>query len=174
MTRELGKHFAIGTTAGPDIANLQLNFWHLAVQKFEEIRRKWRTFAVEDRSNDPVPDEYTEDEFVVDAATAIVLAGTSVSQLVGQNVEPERNGRTPKIGSALKRFVGNSLPKHIRAFVDVYDDIRHLGPAKHEAIEEITEEALCQHMSAAQDAWVAVLKSQGAPTDDFRRDFSFE
>lgn len=56
---------------GSGVANLQLWFWRNAVERFL-------------RMEESVADYDEEADFFVEASTVIVLAGTSVSQLLGQ------------------------------------------------------------------------------------------
>lgn len=167
----MAKHFAVGDSEGPDVANLQLNFWRLAVQKFDEIRGKWDTHVLVPGEVDDA--EYTENEFVVDAATAIVLAGTSVSELAGQNVEP-RGNQTPDLRPALRTLLGAAIPAKMEGFIKIYDDLRHFGQAKYDAVASISEQDLCEYLLAAQEIWVAVLRRLGRPVDnDFSHRFEF-
>ena len=123
------RRFAYGTTGGPDIANLQLGFWHDAVNTFYHVEAQWRRYAVEDEDSSGGTDDYSTNEFIVDAARGLVLAGTSLSILVGQNVEPEERGKkrvTPKLTTALADLLG-PLDDWARELVQMYDDIRHFG-----------------------------------------------
>ena len=166
------RRFAMGSTDGPDISNLQLNFWRLAVQKFEEIQEKWRRYAI-DETSDNWP-EYTENEFKVDAAIALVLAGTSIAELVGQNL-PCASERTKPLGGGLDDLFGGNPPSGTKALIKIYNDLRHFGAPKHEAVWGVTEEILCEHLKVAQKIWLAVLKRQGhSANEDFRHSFVFE
>jgi hypothetical protein len=167
------RRFAIGASDGPDIANLQRHFWRHAIWHFREIQNKWREFAVPD-DTEPEDPLYTQNEFLVDAAVAIVLAGTSIAELVGQNLEPE-GGKTPDLRPGLRTLLGPEYDSTVDQFVSVYDNLRHFGPAKHDAIFGITEEALCEHMTTAQNIWRRILAQQGGAVDgDFAVRFTFE
>lgn len=153
------KNFAYGTTGGPDIVNLQLGFWCDAVKTFQDVEARSRKCAVEDEDCSGGSDDYTKDEFTVDAARGVVLAGTSLSILAGQNVGPEGRGkkrRTPNLTSALKELLV-PLDDRAREFIQMYDDIRHFGLAKHESIEGLTEKRYCEFMTTAQSLWKKVL-----------------
>lgn len=171
------KRFAFGTTGGPDTVNLQLGFWCDAVNTFQHVRTQWRKCAVEDEDCSGGSDDYTEHEFVVDAARGIVLAGTSLSILIGQNVESEERGNrrmTPKLTTALKKL---QVPFDDRAreFFQMYDDIRHFGLAKHDTIHGLTEERYCDLMTTAQSLWKKVLeKIKIIERDFFDNDFCLE
>lgn len=171
------KRFAFGTTGGPDIVNLQLGFWRDAVNTFQHIRTEWRKCAVEDEEWSGGSDDYTEDDFVVDAARGLVLAGTSLSILVGQNVKPEERGKkrvTPKLTTALADLLG-PLDDRAREFVQMYDDIRHFGLAKHETVDGLTEKRYCEFMTTAQSLWKKVLeKIKINERDFFDNDFCLE
>lgn len=171
------KRFAFGTTGGPDIVNLQLGFWNDAVETFYHVETQWRKCAVEVEDCSSGSDHYTEHEFVVDAARGVVLAGTSLSILVGQNVEPEERGTrrvTPKLTTSLTDLLG-PLDDRAREFIQMYDDIRHFGLAKHETIDGLTEERYCELMTTAQSLWKKVLeKIKINERDFFDNVFRFE
>ena len=172
MNQAQAKRFATGISGGPAISNLQLNFWRLAVQQFEDIRQKWRRYAVDENSTDSP--EYTENEFSVDAATALVLAGTSIAELIGQNL-PWEGERTKPLRAGLDELFGGNSPSGTNALIKIYDDLRHFGPAKYEAVLDVTEETLCEHLKVAQEIWLAVLEKQGCPAnEDFRHSFVLE
>ena len=42
------KLFAFGDSSGPDITNLQLSFWRLAVRQFDEILETWKAAPIND------------------------------------------------------------------------------------------------------------------------------
>ena len=143
----------------PDIVNLQLGFWRDAVNMFQHVETQGRKCAVEDEDCSGGSDDYTTDEFIVDAARGVVLAGISLSILVGQNVEPEERGKrrvTPKLTTALTDLLG-PLDDRAREFIQMYDDIRHFGQAKYERINGLTEERYCEFMTTAQSLWKKVL-----------------
>lgn len=167
------KRFAFGDTNGPDISNLQLTFWRLACERFSMIKLHWQDSVVA-RAGEDDPD-YTENEFKVDAATTIVLAGTSISELIGQNVSTDRTGRTPSPREGLTQLLGEGVPPGADALIAIYDDLRHFGPAKHTAVWDLTEDLLCEHLRTAQQIWGAVLAHQGQPiTSEFRQPFSLD
>lgn len=172
MDKKPRKHFAFLATGGPDISNLQLKFWRMAVSKFREIEEEWRRSAIDDEEGDSWP-SYGEHDFKVDAAVAIVLAGTSVSELIGQN-SPAKGNRTPSPGEGLRTLLGSRVPPDADAFIKIYDDLRHFGDAKAEAVWNVTEDDLCKHLSTAQSIWVSVLGHRRAKvTDEFRYKFVF-
>lgn len=171
------KRFAFGCTGGPDIVNLQLGFWKNSIATFKFIKEQWEKCAVEENGRGTGSDKYTEDDFKVHAARGIVEAGTSLSILVGQNVPPEEwKGRqvTPSLRGALAVLL-ESLDGTAEEFIRIYDDIRHFGLAKHETIEELTEEKYCALMTTAQSLWKRVLVVQGMSERGFFDDeFRFE
>lgn len=168
------KRFAWGDSPGPDVANLQLKFWQLAVEMFDRIVENWRTYAVDEEGEWPeASDDYTENEFVIDAAVALVLAGTSISELIGQNVFPHGE-KTPHLRPAYKILLRDEIPDDVESFFSIYDALRHFGPAKHTAVDEITEEGFCKYFETAQSIWQEVLKKRGKEiADEFRRCFRF-
>ena len=169
------KHFAEVDSEGPDVSNLQRRFWTLAVDAFEQIKEHWRRDAVSDESEEPEDTPgYVAQDFEVDAAVAIVLAGTSISELLGQNAEA-RGLRVPGITEAWQEIHGTQTPQALSDFVGFYDALRHFGEPKHEAVRSITEEGLCRHLQTAQDVWVSVLRARGrAVTSEFEHTFDFE
>ncbi len=169
------KHFAELDSEGPDISNLQRRFWELAVRSFDEIKEHWNQEAVSDDIEEPeTTPEYQAQDFEVDAAVAIVLAGTSISELLGQNVTPHGSA-VPAITKAWGEIHGKEPPEDLRDFVKVYDALRHFGPPKHDAVRNITEEEFCKHFRTAQDVWTSVLHKRGRPiTDAFKHTFDFE
>ena len=163
------KYFAATTSEGPDLANLQLLFWRLAVEQFERIKGKWHRYAIED-PNDADP-EYGANDFVEDAAVAIILAGTSMSELIGQNV-PADGDKTPYLRPALKSLIGDPIPQYIEDFITIYDGLRHFGEAKYELVNSITEDSLCEYMTSAQKLWHYILQMRSRPiTTDFTHTF---
>lgn len=110
---------------------------------------------------------------MIDAAVAIVLAGTSVAELIGQNVPPDGT-QTPHLRPAYKTLLADPIPDPVEEFFKVYDCMRHFGPAKHQAVAGITEERLCNYLTTAQSVWTQVLTELGATVgDDFQQIFRF-
>jgi len=170
----MARRFATGDSDGPNVANLQINFWKMAVEVFYQIIEKWKIYAVDEEGEEVAAnDEYTENEFVIDAAVAIVIAGISISELIGQNV-PSDGNKTPHLRPAYKALFRDHIPDDVGAFFSIYDSLRHFGPAKYNAVSEITEKSLCEHFKTAQSIWNDVLKLRNAEiSDEFRHDFLF-
>ena len=135
----------------------------------------------DDADDDP---EYDFGDFLEDAVVAIVLAGTSVSQLLGQN-SPSKTSKIPSPKVAIAELLSHSnfnsktkedLTNSFHEFVQVYDAVRHFGEAKHETIAQLTEESLCKHLTTCQDVWRFVLQSvygRKPSTGEFDRKFEF-
>jgi|GEM_PF-4379750 hypothetical protein len=168
------RHFASGDSNGPNVNNLQRNFWYLALDGFKHLLQKWERYSVrEDDDKLESEDNYTEDDFVVDAAVVLILAGTSVTQLIGQNVNPVGDRVLPP-RQAYKQLLGHPVSDDFVKFIDVYDSLRHFGSPKYDAVEAITPENLCQHLRIAQSAWCDVLRHRGEPIGDhLQNDFTF-
>jgi hypothetical protein len=165
------RHFASGDSNGPNVDNLQRNFWHLALDGFKNLLQKWKRYSVED--DDELETDYTENEFKVDAAAVLILAGTSVTQLIGQNVDPDGD-RVPTPRKAYEQLLGHEPSDDFKNFIEVYDALRHFGPPKHDAVDAITPELLCQHLRTAQSVWWNVLRHRGEPIGDhLQNDFTF-
>ena len=167
------KRFASGDTNGPNVNNLQRNFWHLALNGFNELLQKWQRYAIREEDNELESDEYTENEFVVDATVILILAGTSVTQLIGQNVAANGN-RVPPPRQAYEQLFGHPPSDEFVEFIDLYDALRHFGSPKYDAVAAITPEHLCKHLKTAQSVWIDVLRGRGEPTDmHLHTDFKF-
>lgn len=159
--------FAILSSDDEHVWNLQYYFWKNAMDHFDTIKNT---------------DYNKEGVFEVDACMAIVLAGTSISQLLGQNVGVDSSGKTdgPRAafrkltsGKDLKSIGFGGLKKRFEGFVTVYDDIRHFGLSlpKHRQIRDINEQSLCEFLTTAQDVWKLVAKLLGAASMPHSEDF---
>lgn len=177
------KSFAQLDSEGPTLANLQLKAWRAALRQFDWIKTMWDTYAVEGEEDVIDDDWYDDRDFVEDAVIAITLAGTSISQLLGQNVSPDGT-RTPSPVDALLRLIPSGVPAGLRnvpadiadrfrAFNAVYEDVRHFGVVKYGTINKITEHRLCEWMTTAAAVWRLVLQTQGqVVSPEFQRVFS--
>lgn len=167
------RRFAYGDSSGPNVNNLQRNFWRLALDGFNDLLEKWRRYSVKEESYEPESDEYTENDFVVDSAAVIILAGTSVTQLIGQNVVS--NGvRVPPPRQAYEQLLGNPPSGDFVNFINLYDALRHFGSPKYDAVEAITPERLCEHLRTAQSVWQDVLRHRGDQIGNhLQNDFAF-
>jgi hypothetical protein len=164
----MDRHFAYTTSPDdPNFANLQVAFWDLAVRKFGWIKARagqdgffWSTFATE-------------------AAVVIVLAGTAISELLGQNT-PSKNGRVPDLKKAAATLYDpNPVPPPLTEFIEAYDALRHFGEPKWELIHSLMNHEsparLCLLLNAAADVWARVLDGKDAPDyPPARYRFTFE
>jgi hypothetical protein len=130
--------------------------------------------AVFEDSNHLVDDDaYNEDDFIIDASVTLVLAGTSVAALLGQNAYSGGN-KTPSPREAYKNIIKDPTPHDVEAFLNIYDALRHLGPSKYDEIGNITKEDLCYYMNTAQNIWQDVLKYRNSNIgEDFQHNFRF-
>ena len=169
------RHFAELDSEGPDVSNLQRRFWEIAVDLFHRIEEHWKQDAVSDDTEEPEKTpRYQTQDFEVDAAVAIVLAGTSISELLGQNVAPH-GSCVPDILKAWSKLHNTRPPQDLKDFVTLYNALRHFGSPKYDVVSNITEEGFCRHFRTAQDVWTSVLRKRGRPiTDDFKHTFDFE
>ncbi len=152
------KHFAYTTSPdSPDFANLQRAFWDLAIERFGWIKAN------------AGQDGFMWSMFATEAAVVIVLAGTAISELLGQNMPP-KNGRVPgpkEAATALYR--PGAMPEAFVEFIDAYDALRHFGEPKHALIHELSDVAgsgparLCRLLNAAGDVWARITDGQDAP-----------
>jgi hypothetical protein len=167
------RRFATGDSCGPNVNNLQRTFWRLALDGFQDLLEKWQRYAVHEEDNEPEGDDYTEWDFVVDAAAVLILAGTSITQLIGQNIDSDGD-RVPPPRRAYDELLGHPPSDRFADFVKVYDALRHFGPPKYEAVYAITPDSLCQHLRTAQSVWHEVLEHRGeAIGDHLQNDFAF-
>lgn len=166
------------------LTNLQLYFWRCAVETFEQMCE--------------VFDDYVEDEaaFCVDASILLVLAGTSVSQLLGQQwrdgiIKEDRDkpDRVPEIRELIDRMIGDTdkenlvsiSPSHVKSsfkeFIKVYDGIRHFGEPKQKVLDALTHKKVTEFMETLQHVWRIVAKMRPHPSElrpvDFGNDFQF-
>ncbi len=166
------RRFAFGDSCGPNVNNLQRNFWHLALEGFKGLLRKWASYSVGEEGG-LESEDYTEHDFVVDAAAVLILAGTSVTQLIGQNIEPDGK-RIPPPRQAYEQLLGHPPSADFVNFINLYDALRHFGFPKYEAVEATTPELLCQHLRTAQSVWQDVLRHRGESIGDhLQTDFVF-
>lgn len=154
------RHFGTGDSNGPNVNNLQHTFWQLAVERFEALLKKWENYTVYKYEDELEEYEYTEDNFVVDTAVVLILAGTSISHILGQNTDPEGD-RVLSSLQAYQKLLGYPASGDIKAFIDVYDALRHFVSPKFEAVDSITPDKLCKHLRTAQSIWCEVLKRRG-------------
>ena len=147
------RRYAVATSAGPEIANLQLASWHQAVQLYREYAEQ--SFGA-DGGIDPNAFEI--------ATVAVILAGTSVTQLLGQNADPS-GIRVPSPVNMLRDLV-DSDPDGLRLLSDyskcnrLYDDLRHFGSHKYEHVDSIDPPSFAHFFTVCQDVWLYVLKAK--------------
>ena len=179
----MGKHFAEVDSEGPTLVNYQLTFWRLALGQFAKIADCLASYGVDDaEDNSETEGEevvYDYKDFAQDAAVAIVLAGTSVAEIVGQNVSPsvtKKGMDTPFLGPAIETMFGSgAVPPDVKRFIVAYNALRHFGPAKYAVVRDITARDFCEYMTAAQTVWQVVLRKCGRPVkSEFQRKFALE
>lgn len=142
------------------LRNLQLYFWRNAVEHFYEMAAN--------------VDEYTFDEavFDVDASMVIVLGGTSISQLLGQQwrngnikTNDDKPDRVPSMIELLNRIISgveaeqlngicpNDTKDTFADFVRLYDALRHFGEPKEDEVAALDKDSLCRYMTTLQNIW---------------------
>ncbi|HBC88826.1 MAG TPA: hypothetical protein DCZ94_17930 [Lentisphaeria bacterium] len=146
----------------PDVTNIQLELWRLAVVKYEEIK---------DHSEEVV---LKKSDFIVLASVTLILAGSSLTQLVGQNAI-FAGSRVPSPADELEKQLRKTSPDlcdRIKEFIFFYDDIRHFGKPKHTKVEALNEKLLAQFMKDIQEVWIFYLNKANLPiTEDFKHSF---
>lgn len=172
---------AFGSTAGPDYINLQLGLWRHAVAQFRQLQSA-NSVPPPNLLTDPqdASEGYSWNEFEVDAAVAVVLAGTSLSQLLGQNTKQRRrDGGIYGLWRCVNDVLGldkDQTTADFQAFVDLYECLKHFGEPHHEKVAALNVERLCAYMAAAQDFWVQTLKHLNMPMPKklFNNDFTMD
>jgi hypothetical protein len=162
--------FAELSSENPGVVwNLQLHFWRNAVEHFRAIQEAWDDY------------EAREVIFEVDACMVIVLAGTSVAQLLGQQYDgpgmpaPRRlfQGKISGVDLSSLGFPSD-LPARFEDLLDTYDAIRHFGEPKHEKIRAITEQKLCDLLNTARQVWRLIAHVGGYSPMPNEDEFSYE
>ncbi len=174
----MGVPFAEICTDSPRIWNVQLGFWRDAVEHFEAMVKNVDVY---------------EDEaiFGVDAAIVLVLAGTSVSILLGQQWSEKRlrehndsEGRVPAPTELLKRLLNKvtvdnpDVVKNGFAHTNMmHEAIRHFGEPKHETVGELNYVILVQHLKLLQTIWNLVIEWRNVNDQyipcDFKHEFTW-
>ena len=94
------KVFAEETSESPCVFNIQLATWKLAVDRWRNLEVKFRDV------------ECDFNEFFEEACGILVLAGTSVSQLLGQNTS-NTSPHVPSVDKLLDELVSDSKRRGI-------------------------------------------------------------
>lgn len=169
---------AMGSTHGPEIVNLQLGLWRHAVEQFRRLELVGSgppSYLL----SEPRFGEYSENEFSPDAAVAVVLAGTSVTVLIGQNTKLRRHdGGIDGFWKCVKDVLGlekGQISKEFQEFYDLYECLKHFGEPHYDRIY-ISPEELCEYMRTAQEFWIRVLNHLGmsVPAGLFDNEFKME
>ncbi len=99
----------------------------------------------------------------------VVCAGTSISQLLGQNAVHSGTGNrvdSPKILFDRIFGAGHLREERFNTFIDLYDDCRHFGSPKYPSIASLTEAECEQHLSLIEALWdEIVMKYQDEGND---------
>jgi hypothetical protein len=160
-------NYATYTSEDNETTNLQLYFWRCAIEHFKEIQEAEKV-ATEVGGIDHDID--------VVSSVAIVLAGTSVSQLLGQQqtASQKQGSKVPQPLSIFDTAIAQADPalrQRLAEFIKVYDAIRHFGEQKHAIVGNVDEMRLCDLMTTAQDVWRAVLTQNNLSTAEFCNTF---
>ncbi len=105
----------------------------------------------------------------------IVCAGTSISQLLGQNVKHSSTStKVPPPKRLFDEIFGNahSKAKDFEAFIDLYDDCRHFGSPKYPSIKNLTIEKCECHLNLVTTLWDEIVEKyrneNDTPQDDLK------
>jgi len=98
-----------------------------------------------------------------------ICAGTSISQLLGQNAThsgPEDRVSAPK--ELFDQLFGVNHPKRsdFRDFIDLYDDCRHFGSPKYPSIASLTEARCKRYLDLVVTLWDEMVKEYIAAGND--------
>ena len=136
------KVFAEQTTEDPNVFNIQLATWKIAIDRWRDLEERFR-----DRGCD-------FNEFFEEACVILVLAGTSTSQLLGQNTS-NPSSHVPNVENLVDELVADpQLRSTLREFNLTYEDLRHFGEPKHARVMDIDGEHFTRWMLALQTLWV--------------------
>jgi len=157
------KVFAEETSEDPDVFNIQLTTWEIAVDRWRQL---------EERYGD-APCDFND--FFEEACVILVLAGTSVSQLLGQKTA-STSPCVPGVGRLLDELVPEpTLRSKLKEFNGTYEDLRHFGEPKHESVVSIDETHFTEWMQALQKLWIQLGRPSKETTNRlFRNAFTVE
>lgn len=157
------KVFAEQTSEDPSVFNIQLTTWKIAIDRWRAIEKQYRY-------------EYCDfNSFFEEACVVLVLAGTSTSQLLGQNTA-STSSHVPPVDVLLDELVSDEpLCSTLKEFNSIYEDLRHFGEPKHSSVISIDGKHFTQWMLALQKLWID-LGSPDESTENcyFRNTFKVE
>lgn len=149
------KVFAEQTSEDPSVFNIQLETWKIAIERWRSLEKRFRD------------DECDFNSFFEEACVILVLAGTTASQLLGQNTSSTLR-RVPDVKDLLKELVPNcELRLTLKEFDLTYEDLRHFGEPKHNNVIMIDGMHFTQWMLAVQQLWIVL----GRPSENIKRDW---
>lgn len=138
---------------GSNIFNIQLTTWRIAVERWRDLEERF------------CDSECGFNTFFEEACVILVLAGTSASQLLGQNTS-STSSNVPPIKKLIEELVSDSkLRSTLREFDTAYEDLRHFGAPKQPSVLDIDGNHFTQWMLAIQSLWIAL----GNPTEDMQK-----
>ena len=156
-----------------DAPNLQLAFWRRCIAEFEGLR----DLASSDGG-------YPARAFAERAAIAVVLAGTGMAQLLGQN-DPDYPRRADRDHVAQPDKIAASLgvaDDDFAEFIRVYNDLRHFGPPRFadpdaigvRLLEQDAPALILRILRASHGAWCRIVGRGGNEPSDDVTDYKFE
>jgi len=159
-----GKPFCEVSSEEPNCSsNLQLFSLRQAFRYWTELQRDKAILT---------PHQVTEHLVFI-----VVCAGTSISQLLGQNAVHSKRGTRvdpPKLLFHRVFGAGHSKKSVFEGFIDLYDDCRHFGSPKYGSIASLTEADCAQHLDLIVALWDEMVKKyrdEGSDTEDELVDF---
>lgn len=155
------KVFAELTSEDPSVFNIQLATWKMAIERWRHLDDRFR-------------DEHCDfNEFFEEACIILVLAGTSASQLLGQNTS-STSSHVPSVDRLLDELVPDLVSRStLKEFDSTYEDLRHFGKPKHANVINIDGEHFTRWMLAIQRLWIDL----GQPGESIEKEWfhnSFE
>jgi len=161
------KKFATLSSEDVNLANIQLTLWRRAISCYDALDRESRG-----DNND------FDHVFLVDAAVCLILAGSSITQLLGQNSQAAgaNSRRVPPPKALIDEVITDScLRDRAKDFIDIYDCLRHFGEPKHTEVLSLNEQLFLDCMKTCQDIWAHVLRNEGCTVGaEFTNAFELE
>ncbi len=136
------KVFAEQSTEDPSVFNIQLATWKIAIDRWRDLEKRFRE------------EECGFNKFFEEACIILVLAGTSASQLLGQNTS-STSSHVPNVENLLAELVPDpKLRSTLKEFNSTYEDLRHFAEPKHASVIDINGEHFTRWMLALQSLWL--------------------
>ncbi|MCC6680178.1 MAG: hypothetical protein IT445_04665 [Phycisphaeraceae bacterium] len=154
------KVFATLSSEDPSVYNIQLTTWKISVDRWRDLKRECK-------------DGYCDfNNLFEEACVILLLAGTSMSQLLGQNTSMKTDD-VPGLNQLLNELVPDAKQRAVlKEFNEIYEDLRHFGESKHKNILGVDGTLFTKWMDAIQRIWIDIAKPpQSTVQEWFHEDF---